>query len=316
MKFIEKLPKKIFTMLIVIFCLLSISTVKSQTTLRKALDYDGDGKADLVVFRPSDNTWYLNRSGSGDTARQFGSFILDTPVPGDYDGDGKGDIAVWHELNGYFYYLRSSSNTFYAEQFGLAGDEPVARDYDGDGKTDLAVVRRINGVLNWYVSGSSDGFFAYQFGSSETDIPVPGDYDGDGKFDYAVQRIDPNNLTALFYITKSTNGTYYTVEFGGKEDKVVPGDYDGDGKTDLAIAVYFGNEWYWRIVQSSDGFVSNTSYGNPNIGDIPVQGDYNGDGKTDIAVWNNRDGMFKINGLPPQVFGQRGDMPIASYDTH
>ena len=113
--------------------------------LRKALDFDHDGRADLTIFRPSNNTWYVNKSSGGFLFQTFGLANEDFITPGDYDGDGTADIAVWRDTTGVFYRLNSSTNTFSSTQFGLPGDDPVARDYDGDGKTDLAVVRRTNG---------------------------------------------------------------------------------------------------------------------------------------------------------------------------
>ena len=41
-------------------------------------DYDGDGKADIAVFR--DGAWYLQRSSAGFTGVAFGA-ANDRPVP-------------------------------------------------------------------------------------------------------------------------------------------------------------------------------------------------------------------------------------------
>ena len=89
-------------------------------------DYDGDGRDDIAVWRPSTGFWYIRRS----TNFQFDVFSWgqtgDVPVPGDYDGDGKYDPAIYR--NGLWYIVRSAQGISVAG-WGVAGDVPIPSKY-------------------------------------------------------------------------------------------------------------------------------------------------------------------------------------------
>lgn len=57
-------------------------------------DFDGDGKEDLSVYRPSEGVWYANCACQGFRAVKFG-LPGDIPQAGDFDGDGRTDQAVF-----------------------------------------------------------------------------------------------------------------------------------------------------------------------------------------------------------------------------
>ena len=262
----------------------------------KPFDFDGDGKADASVFRPSNSVWYLNRSTSGFSAVQWG-ISTDKITPADYDGDGKTDIAVFR--NGVWYILKSLDNQVIIIQWGVSEDIPQPADYDGDGKADIAVFRPSSGV--WYVQKSSGGNTILQFGQNG-DRPIVSDYDGDGKADIAVWR--PTDQ--VWYIARSSGG-YLFQQFGISTDKTAPADYDGDGKTDIAVF----RDGVWYIQQSRAGLLI-TQFGLTN--DLPAPADYDGDGKADIAVF--RQGVWYLQqssgGFSAFQFGLAEDTPVSS----
>ncbi|HEX9928601.1 MAG TPA: FG-GAP-like repeat-containing protein [Pyrinomonadaceae bacterium] len=270
-----------------------LGIVQLSITNQSPFDFDGDGRSDISVFRPSNAAWYLNRSTAGFTGVGFG-LAADKLTPADYDGDGKTDVAVFRD--GYWYITESSTNQFRAVQFGQTGDVPVPADYDGDGKADVAVFRQ----GNWYFLNSSNNQFrGVQFGIS-TDKPVQADYDGDGKTDVAVFR-DGN-----WYWSRSSDNAFRAVQFGVASDKPVAGDYDGDGIADQAV--FRSGVWY--VLGSMQGFYG-IQFGVST--DIPVVADYDGDGKADIAVF--RDGNWyslssSNNQFRALQFGLADDKPI------
>ena len=159
-------------------------------------DADGDGKAEISVFRPTTGTWFVRASSTEYASSASAQWGLpgDIPVIGDFDGDGKTDLTVFRPRSGEWY-IRYSSLDYSASswslfQWGLPGDIPLAADFDGDGKTELSVFRPSTG--EWFIRYSSlaysiSSYVAYQWGLPG-DVPLPGDFDGDGKSELAVFR--------------------------------------------------------------------------------------------------------------------------------
>ena len=271
---------------------------------RPVFDFDGDGKTDISVFRPSENIWHLLRSYLNQyRPLQWGS-EGDLLVPADFDGDFRTDIAVFRPSNGAWYWINSSDNTASIVPFGTQGDIPVPGDYDGDDKADLAIFRPSDG--NWWLNRSSAGVTAQQFGITG-DRPIPADYDGDRKTDIAIFR--PAAAGAEWWVQRSNAGLL-AMQFGSATDKAVQGDYTGDGKADVAI--WRPTTGDWLIVRSEDfsfyGFPFGTN------GDIPASGDYDGDGKLDATVFRPSSATWFIGrttaGTQIVQFGSNGDRPI------
>jgi FG-GAP-like repeat len=268
-------------------------------------DFDGSGKTDLTVWRPSEGNWWVNlNSAAPIRITQWGS-PGDVPVAGDFDGDGMSDYAVWRPSEGNWYIIFSSTGQQSIRQWGLPGDIPLVGDFDGDGKTDYAVWRPSEG--NWYVILSSNGQVAITAWGVPGDIPVIGDFDGDGKTDYAIWRSSEAN----WYILPSSTGIGTVIQQGIPGDIPVLGDYDGDGKTDYGL--WTPSDGIWSIRLSRSGQVALTQWGLP--GDIPVPSDYDGDGRTDYVVWRPSEGNWylyqsELGVQGPIAWGQQGDIPI------
>jgi uncharacterized delta-60 repeat protein len=269
-------------------------------------DFDGDGRSDLSVFRPSTGFWYvINSQNNSFNGVQFGA-SGDLIAPADYDGDGKTDFAVFRPGDGTWYLLQSTAG-FRAAQFGANGDIPVPGDFDGDGKANLAVFRPSTG--SWYIARATgtpnQNFDSVPFGANGDKPIVGADFDGDGKADVAVFRPADGN----WYRLNSSNGSFVGVHFGTSEDKPVAADYDGDGKTDLAVYRPSDGVWY-RINSGTDSFAA-TQFG-VSI-DLPAPADYDGDGRADLAVFRPTEGIWYLlrstQGFTGVQFGASGDIP-------
>lgn len=262
------------------------------------VDFDGDSRTDVSVFRPSEANWYIIKSSDSTvTTTNFGQ-SSDRITPADFDGDGKTDIATFR--NGIWSLLRSQLGTA-TVSFGLSGDIPQPGDYDGDGKADVAIFRPSDG--NWWWLASSDGVQRAVHWGISTDKPTAADFDGDGKVDLTVYR------DGLWYIL-GTGGSTVITQFGLAGDRPVVGDYDNDGKSD--IAVWRPTDGVWYHMRSSDGSFRAQQFGLSN--DVPSPGDYDGDGSNDLGIY--RGGTWYLqrstSGFAGSQFGLPTDIPAPS----
>ena len=85
-------------------------------------DYNGDGKDEFAVWRPSTGVWHIYGSNP---IGPFG-WAGDVLVPDDYNGDGRCDVAVWRPSTATWWIYGMNGITW-----GWGEDIPVPRDYNG-----------------------------------------------------------------------------------------------------------------------------------------------------------------------------------------
>lgn len=250
---------------------------------RGRLDFNGDARTDLSVFRPSDEHWYVADASGGASAAKFG-LASDKLAPADYDNDGRTDLAVFRD--GTWWVLRSSDGSAMTVQFGLPGDIPVPADYTGDGQAEIAIFR--DG--DWWSLNLATGQPSVINFGLPGDLVIPADYDVDGRTDQAIYR------NGEWHLNRSTLG-YYVFNFGDGADTPIL------LRNPYSVQPALYRDGVWRI-----GGYWTLQWGLPT--DIPVPADYDGDGYDDIAVF--RDGQWWIYYQGVRQFGLAGDKPLAA----
>ena len=153
-----------------------------------AIDWDGDGKQELAIFRPG-GTWFIDTDHNGvfnpGIDLQLGSFgqqAGDVPVAIDCDGDGKQELAIFRP--GGTWFIDTNRNGVFNPGIDLqlgpfgqqASDVPVVIDCDGDGWQELAIFRPGG---TWFIDTDHNGVFnpgidlqLGPFGQQAGDVPV------------------------------------------------------------------------------------------------------------------------------------------------
>ena len=238
-------------------------------------DYDGDGTADIAVFRKGSGLWAVRAV----TRLYFGTYS-DLPVAGDYDGDGTTEPSIFRDSG--LWAIRGLTRLY----FGASGGLPVPSDYNGDGTTDVAVFREEGGL--WAIRAATRLYFG-----TYSDLPVAGDYDGDGTAEAGIYR-----PAAGLWAARSVTRAY----FGAPGDLPIPADWSGSGF--VVPAVFRPDTGLW----AAHG-ISRSYFGVD--GDEPVPADFDGDGIPDIAIFRGSSGLWAARGVTRVYYGTTGDIPAA-----
>ena len=277
-----------------------LTTTATNPTVALAADFNGDGKADLVVL--DDNSagfQVLLGRGNGafatpvDTPLTYSVFSIAT---GDFNKDGKADLAVTvgnsnsASLN---IYLGNGDGTFHLGQQYIVypASEITAADVNGDGNTDLVVAATNYGPYNLLVfPGNGDGTFKSPiFGPSDyyySGLAV-GDFNRDGKLDVVV-----GTSSGIAFLAGNGDGTFGAQVYSDAglqlNGFLIASDFNGNGKLGLAARSNFN--YSETVVMSGNGdgtFGPPTEYDsnlNGYGGGNAVAGDFNSDGVSDLAI--------------------------------
>lgn len=314
-------------------------------------DFDLDGKADAVVYRPNFGIWYVYPSSGicphPSTPTGFGGCQLqwglsgDIPLTGDYDGDGKTDYTVFRPSTGTWYIRYSSTDAVtFMGQFGLSGDIPDEGETTGDARSDLILYRP--GEARFYVRNSTTQAISY------ISVPPP-----------------PNSGTyppeySLVGNWLIPNGTHYLYdEFdrcfkfrdtqGNIQGEFTIIDTDGSSRSnlfrymqpeDIPVSANFGgstagaNDYVWWKPSNGTWYIEYAGGGGTVpypatvqwglSGDIPLPRDFDGDGLADLTVWRPANGTWYVKtstgGCPSYMaqvtggcslqWGAPGDIPV------
>lgn len=262
-----------------------IGRLVPETTPAKAkFDFDGDGKSDIAIYRPSNGYWYLNQSTAGVALIPWG-LPNDRPIATRYDSDGRTDVTIFRD--GVWHSNTSAQGHCYM-YLGDVGDKPLVAELNGyyDDNEDFAVRGLRFGIPQWFIRSGPRGCYPANnqqpspimlSGELASDKPIVGDFSGDSRNEIGYYR------DGFWYSADYENATPpLSFQFGSAGDIPVPADYDGDRQTDYAV--FRPSKGTWYINRSTDGMVG-VRFGQ--IGDVPVPADYDGDGKTDLAIYRN-----------------------------
>jgi len=286
-------------------------------------DFNGDGKADLVVVGNATATVLLgNGDGTFTPAPSLNFSCVEScgiAIVADFNGDGIPDLAVGFQiytgppfLGGLNIFLGKGDGTFTelpetVNLEGVNGEDLawtwVVGDFNGDGIPDLAAGGKYYGC--WISLGKGDGTFTPPTESSACDVAATslavGDFNGDGITDLALTgNVFEDSYSDVELLLGKGDGTFMQAPTGPwmpnntpflDNAALVAGDFNGDGLLDLAVAqTSNADDIVILLGQTGGGFTQGVTIpAEVRLGQVlPTGGlslgDFNGDGIADLVV--------------------------------
>jgi len=185
-----------------------------RAPLRQSVDFNNDGRPDLVLQDSNGNLNILQMAGLNSVGRQepFPSNVGDPDWSvagvGDFDFDGNPDLMFQHKDSSLAVWLMNGTTLRRAEYLDPARpDTPNWRvvavgDFNSDGKVDLVFQNETDGSLSvWYMTDrkSVEGvLFPDSPGDVEWTVVGAGDFNRDGDSDLLFQHSD--GTLAVWYL--------------------------------------------------------------------------------------------------------------------
>ena len=267
--------------------------------LRSLGDFDGDGKAD-VLLRHEDGRWHFYPMDGPTILPGSGEVSLTADLAwqvagiGDFNGDGRADVLLRHKGGRWRFHPMDGRDVFdgggaASLTADLAWQVVGIGDFDGDGNDDV-LLRKTDGRWYFYPMDGRTVLAGRGTASLTADLAWQvagvGDFDGDGKADVLLRHDDGR---WRFYpmdgrtILPGSGAASLTEDLAWRAAGV--GDFDGDGKADVLLR-HDDGRWRFhpmdgRAVRSGSGAVNLTADTATTVVGI---GDMNGDGRADVLA--------------------------------
>jgi hypothetical protein len=292
-------------------------------------DLDGDGKLDLAVTNPTNNSVSIFPGnnivyGAIDNTT-FGLRIdlatLNNPISinaADIDNDGKKDLVIGYTGESVFSVYKNASTvgnfsfptkTDISLPITTLGSLAFTDDFDGDALPDVMVLSYYYSTFQVFRNTSSGGTITFSSPLNLTLLEVnPGDaviqdFNNDGKKDLAINIYHNSVNKTQIFRNNSTSGsisfiTEPSISNQSLPNRISSGDFNKDGKTDLVAANYSSASITVSENTSTTGgsisFASPTHIPTLSLPIGTAARDLNDDGYADLIVCSHANAQFSV----------------------